>query len=254
MLENDHPSPCTPEDHVRPSAAGHCEEARRAHLRHDALAAAPTATRGASRRLAAFAGLLCALFIGGLLLGPHSAHHLRHELAGLGVWGPLVIAGVAALLTCAMVPGAVLAGASGLLFGAVVGAGVAICSATLGAVCAFLIARRLARRPYRALASARLSRWTARIEARGFLAVLYARIAPGVPFALSSYAAGMTSIWLRDFAAATALGAAPRAFAYAALGGSLGDYSSPQALAAISVLVAMAIGGAILLWRTRGHW
>jgi uncharacterized membrane protein YdjX (TVP38/TMEM64 family) len=64
----------------------------------------------------------------------------------------------------------------------------------------------------------------------------------------------MTSIWQRDFAAATALGASPRAFAYAALGGSLGNYSSPQALAAIGVLVAMAIGGAILLWRTRGRW
>jgi uncharacterized membrane protein YdjX (TVP38/TMEM64 family) len=75
-----------------------------------------------------------------------------------------------------------------------------------------------------------------------------------LPFALTSYAAGMTSIWLVDFAAATALGAAPRAFAYAALGGSFGDYSSPEALAAICVLVAMAIGGALLLWRTRGHW
>jgi hypothetical protein len=37
------------------------------------------------------------------------------------------------------------------------------------------------------------------------------------------------------------------AFAYAALGGSLGDYSSPQALAAICVLVAMAIAGGVLL-------
>ena len=133
-------------------------------MRSDALAA-PTATRRASRRLAAFGVLLCLLFVGGLLLGPRSAHQLRHELAGLGLWGPLVVAGAAALLTCAMVPGAVLAGASGLLFGAVVGAGVAICAATLGAVCAFLIARRLAQRPYRALARGRLDRLTARIEA-----------------------------------------------------------------------------------------
>ena len=62
----------------------------------------------------------------------------------------------------------------------------------------------------------------------------------------------MTRIRLREFAAATAIGASPRAFAYAALGGTLGNYSSPQALAAIGVLVAMGIGGAALLWRLRG--
>jgi hypothetical protein len=67
-------------------------------------------------------------------------------------------------------------------------------------------------------------------------------------------AAGITSIWLRDFALATAIDASPRAFAWAALGGSLGNYSSPQALAAIGVLVAMAIGGAGLVWRTRANW
>jgi len=47
------------------------------------------------------------------------------------------------------------------------------------------------------------------------------------------------------------IGASPRAFAYAALGGSIGNYSSPQALAGIGVLVVMSLGGALLLWRTR---
>ena len=36
-----------------------------------------------------------------------------------------------------------------------------------------------------------------------------------------------------QFAGATALGAAPRAFAYTALGGSLDDLGSPEAIAAI---------------------
>ncbi len=48
-----------------------------------------------------------------------------------------------ALLTCAMVPGPVLAGVSGLLFGAL-GTVIAIVSATLGASAAFLIAGGLA--------------------------------------------------------------------------------------------------------------
>src|SRR5437588_4287832 len=132
-------------------------------------------------RLTACVVLLCGLFVANLLLGPHSAHHLRHQFAGLGVWGPLAVVGAGAILTFAFLPGAVLAGASGLLFGAALGTAVAICAATLGATGALLIARRLAQRSYRAIASKRLRDWTARIESRGFLAVLYARIAPLMP-------------------------------------------------------------------------
>lgn len=200
-------------------------------------------------RLAAFALVLGALFAAGLLFAPHSARHLRHDLQGLGAWVPLAVVVVYALATCAFVPGAVLAGASGLLLGTLLGTAVAIVSATLGASIAFLIARILARGPYRAVAGERLRAVTARIERRGFVALFYARLTPGAPFALVSYAAGMTRIRWRDFAAATALVASPRAFAYASLGGHLGNYSSPQALGAIGVLVVMTVAGAGLLWR-----
>jgi uncharacterized membrane protein YdjX (TVP38/TMEM64 family) len=202
-------------------------------------------------RLAAFVALLGALFTASLLLAPHSAPHLRHELAGLGAWVPAAAVVAYALATCAFVPGPVLAGASGLLFGTAVGTGVAIISATLGASLAFLLARAFARRSYTALARGRVQAWTTRIEQRGFLAVLYARLIPGAPFSLISYATGLTSIRLRDFAAGTAIGATPRAFAYAALGGSIGNYGSPQALVAIGVLVAMTLGGLVLFSRSR---
>ena len=58
--------------------------------------------------------------------------------------------------------------------------------------------------------------------------MLYARIAPGVPYTLVNYAGGLTRIPLLVFVAATALGTAPRAFAYTALGGSLGNLSRPK--------------------------
>jgi uncharacterized membrane protein YdjX (TVP38/TMEM64 family) len=48
---------------------------------------------------------------------------------------------------------------------------------------------------------------------------------------------------LRSFVAATAIGVAPRAFAYTALGGTLGDLRSPQAIVAVAVLVVMALVG-----------
>jgi uncharacterized membrane protein YdjX (TVP38/TMEM64 family) len=53
------------------------------------------------------------------------------------------------------------------------------------------------------------------------------------------------------FAGATAIGCAPRAFAYAALGGSLDDLGSPEAIVALCVLVGMAVAGLVLAWLTR---
>jgi uncharacterized membrane protein YdjX (TVP38/TMEM64 family) len=64
-----------------------------------------------------------------------------------------------------------------------------------------------------------------------------------------NYAAGLSPIALTTFAAATALGCAPRAFAYTALGGSLDDIGSPEAIAAFAVLVVMAIVGLLLARR-----
>jgi uncharacterized membrane protein YdjX (TVP38/TMEM64 family) len=201
--------------------------------------------------LIALVFVLAVVFASGLALVPHSAHGLRNSLSGAGAWEFVVVVAVYVLLTCAMVPGPVLAGASGLLFGTALGTAVAIVSATLAATLAFLIGRRLAHSSFAAIAGQRLSRWTARIQARGFLAVLYARIAPGAPFALVSYSAGMVRVRVRDFALATLIGASPRAFAYAALGGNLGNYSSPEALIALGVLGAMAICGTALLWQGR---
>ena len=118
-------------------------------------------------RLAAFALVLAGLLAAGLLLAPHSTRQLRADLAPFDPWLPVAAIAAYALAVCAFVPGAVLAGASGLLFGAALGTVVAVVSATLGATLAFLLARAGARRPYRALATARVKRWTTRIERAG---------------------------------------------------------------------------------------
>ena len=124
-----------------------------------------------------------------------------------------------------------------------------IVAATLGAALAFSLARWIAHDAVEQLQGARLAALRAWVGRRGFLSILYARIVPGVPYSLVNYAAGLSPVALRTFAAATALGCAPRAFAYTALGGSLGDLGSPEAIAAVVVLVVMAVVG--LAWRRR---
>jgi uncharacterized membrane protein YdjX (TVP38/TMEM64 family) len=205
--------------------------------------------RVAGLRVAALAAALATFVAVVLLSGGLSADRVRGWVDGYGVGGPLVFIAVSASLTVVLFPGPVLAAASGLLFGTALGTPVSIASATLGATLAFSLSRWWAHGAVVALAGRRVAALRAWVGRRGFLTVLYARIAPGVPYTLVNYAAGLTPIMLRSFVAATAIGVAPRAFAYTALGGSLGDLTSPEALAAVVVLVVMAMCGLALARR-----
>ena len=199
------------------------------------------------------AGLAVAIVVAFALVarsGDLSAERVRGWVDDAGVWAPLAFVAVSASLTVAFFPGPLLAGASGLLFGTAAGFPLSLTAAVLGASAAFLIARTAGGDALEQVAGPRVRALRDLISRRGFLSVLYARIIPGVPYNLVNYGAGLTAIRLRVFAGATALGAAPRAFAYTALGGSLGDLGSPEAIAAIAVLVAMALGGLVALRRS----
>jgi uncharacterized membrane protein YdjX (TVP38/TMEM64 family) len=207
-------------------------------------------------RAVARVALLMALVVGAFVVvastGRLSSDRVRDWMDGYGVLGPLVFILVSASLTTALFPGPLLAGASGLLFGTWLGTPVSVASATLGATLAFCIARFVAHDAVETLQGRRLAALRAFVGRRGFLSVLYARIVPGVPYSLVNYAAGLSPVPLRTFAAATALGCAPRAFAYTALGGSLDDLGSPEAIVAIVVLVVMGVAGLVLARRGVG--
>ena len=73
------------------------------------------------------------------------------------------------------------------------------------------------------------------------------RIVPILPYGLVNFSAGLTHLSYRDMALGTVIGAAPKVFAYTALGGSLGDLSSPEAITAIALLVILGIAGALVV-------
>lgn len=201
-------------------------------------------------RIATLAALLAGLFAVFALSGSLSAERVEEWFDGLGIAGPLIFVAASALLTVSMFPGPLLAGASGLLFGTALGTPVAIASATLGAVLAFSLGRWWAHDAVEELARGRVARLREWIGQRGFLAVFYARLAPGLPYSVVNYAAGLSPIALGAFALATLLGCAPRAFAYVALGGNLDDLGSPEAIVAIAVLVVMALAGLVAIRRS----
>ena len=176
---------------------------------------------------------------------------VRDWVDAAGAVAPIALVLVSASLTCVMFPGPLLAGASGLLFGTWLGFPLSLTAAVLGAAVAFSISRWVAAGTVEQLAGRRLTAVYELVNRRGFLSVLYARIAPGVPYTIVTYVAGITRIPLRVVVAATALGAAPRAFASTALGGSLGNLRSPEAAAAVVVLLAMGLTGLLLVRRER---
>jgi uncharacterized membrane protein YdjX (TVP38/TMEM64 family) len=199
--------------------------------------------RRAALRLALLAAVLGSLFAAVALTLGLSSERVRDALDGLGWLGPLAFVAVSTGLTVALFPGPLLAGACGLLFGTAVGTPTAIVSATVGASAAFSVSRRFGAHAVDELSGRRVRVVQDWIAERGFLAVLYSRILPAMPFSLVSYAAGLTRVRLVVFAAATAIGCAPRAFAWVALGGNLSNLGSPEAIAAFAVLIVMGLGG-----------
>lgn len=181
--------------------------------------------------------------------GSLSKDEVRDRVDEFGVAAPIAFIVIAALLTVALFPGPILAGSAGLLFGTAAGTPIAIASATLGASLACLLSRTVAGDAIQELGGPRLIGLAAWISRRGFVSVLYARLAPGVPYNLVNYAAGMTAIPILVFAAATAIATAPRTFAYVALGGSFGNFGSPESIIAVAVLVAMGVGGLVAVRR-----
>jgi uncharacterized membrane protein YdjX (TVP38/TMEM64 family) len=201
-------------------------------------------------RLAALIVAVGGVFALLALSGSLSQARVRHLGEGFGPFGPLVFVAIFAALTAALFPWWVAAGASGLLFGVALGTPVSIGGALLGAVLAFALARGVAGDAVTELGGARLGAVSAWIGRRDFLSVLFARLMPAAPYSLVSYAAGLAEVRLWTFSLATLLGMAPRAFAYTALGGSLSNLDSPEALIAVGIIVSEGALGLWLAWRS----
>jgi len=205
--------------------------------------------RGPLGRVVAFAVALAAAFVAVLVLVARSPAEIQRSADAAGAWAPIAFVALCVGLTLAFFPFPLVAAAGGLLFGTLEGTLLSVLGGSIGAVLAFLIARHAASGSVQALVGDRLARVQEAIERRGFVAVLYARIVPGVPRDLANYAFGLTRVGLGAFAAATVIGIVPRAFAYTALGGSLGSFDSTESVLAIATLVGMGLLGLVLVRR-----
>ena len=85
---------------------------------------------------------------------------------------------------------------------------------------------------------------------------------PLLPYGVVNYSAGLTHLPYTAMAVGTLIGAAPKVFVYTALGGSLDDLTSPEALIALVLWALLGLAGAavsleanrrepVAAWRTR---
>jgi uncharacterized membrane protein YdjX (TVP38/TMEM64 family) len=191
------------------------------------------------RRLAALAVPALAVAAAAVVL-PHTPAGLRELLLDAGPVAPLLALAAWVVLTPALFPGAVLAAAGGLTFGAAGGAALAFAGALAGGATAFAVARYSARGATGRLVarSPRLARLDVLLERRGFAAVLAARLTPGVPATGLNYVAGASRVRVGSFIGAMAVAAPLRTVPYAVLG---------TGLASGSIVTLAVAGGSILL-------
>ncbi|MBF6165139.1 TVP38/TMEM64 family protein [Streptomyces gardneri] len=215
----------------------------------------PTSRRWHIGRLALFAVVLFGMFYLVAVARVIDLAEVRGMIAATGPAAPLVYVAASAVLGAIFVPGPLLAGASGLLFGPLTGTFVTLGAAVGTAIITNLLGRRAGRDSARELlGSERADRIDARIERRGLWAVVGQRFVPGISDALASYVFGTFGVPLWQMIVGSFIGSAPRAFVYTALGASIGELSAPLAYTAIAVWCVTAIIGAFAAHRGYRNW
>lgn len=185
-----------------------------------------TAWQDSAQRIA-IGVILLLVVCGGIVfarLWPEKVTAIAAEAARLertsGVTGWVLAALVQLLIAmCGILPASVGAFSAGMMFGVVDGFVLSGAATLVGAVLAFLasrslfrplISRTLARRP-------RIRRLDEAIARDGWRLVVLLRISPIMPFAMTSYALGLTSLALRDYVIGT-IASLPALLGYVVLG------------------------------------
>jgi uncharacterized membrane protein YdjX (TVP38/TMEM64 family) len=205
--------------------------------------------RAALKRLAVYGLALGTIFVVALLTGAiPSAEEARRFGDDLGPFAGLAYVPLFAVVNFVVAWG-ILAGAGGLLFGTLVAWPLALAGVTLAALAQMAVARRLAKDHAGRLLPKRVRSLEEFLQRSGTVAVMESRIVPFLPYGVVNYAAGLTRLGYREMAVGTLIGAAPKVFAYVALGGSIRNLHAVEVKVAVALLVILGILGLVVVRR-----
>ncbi len=210
--------------------------------------------------LGAAAVLLLVAAVGASHFWPHQAdafaYDAMHMTRTLGGTGWVLAVGVQLLIAvCGILPASVGAFACGLSYGVLGGFMLSASGTLAGAILAFLLSRSLFRPLIIKLLARnpRMARLEAGVARDGWRLVALLRCSPIMPFAVTSYAFGLTSIQTRAYLLGT-LASLPALLGYVILGdlaaASFVSFTVKQQHAVHLALLALAIVATTLLtWR-----
>ncbi|WP_257267279.1 TVP38/TMEM64 family protein [Endozoicomonas sp. ONNA2] len=168
---------------------------------------------------------------------------LQAWIAGFGPVGYVVFALLYIFSCIFMLPGSALTIVAGIAFGPVAGGLLALCSATLGAVAAFIVARFLLRNLIlqKFGTNPMFKKIDDGVAHNGVSFLILTRLVPVFPFSLQNYAYGLTGINLATYSIVSLVTMAPGAFIFAYMAGDIATNGVSAML-----LVKFAAAGLVL--------
>jgi len=130
---------------------------------------------------------------------------------------------------------------TGFVFGRWVGTALVVVAATVGATLVFLAARYLFADAARRRMGALGEKINAGFTQNAFSYLLFLRLVPVFPFFIINLAPAFTTIPLRTYVLATAIGIIPGSFVFVNLGQTLGRIDSLQGLVSFDVLAGLGL-------------
>jgi uncharacterized membrane protein YdjX (TVP38/TMEM64 family) len=183
----------------------------------------PNAGWSAAIRIGAAIAALVGLVLVGRYLGGY-LQDFAQWVDGLGFWAPAVFVAAYIVAVVAFVPASLLTLAAGAIFGLWEGVVYVFVAATVGAACAFLVARYVARSAIekRLAGNERLAAIDRAVGEEGRKIIFLLRLTPVIPFNALNYGLGLTRVRFADYVIAS-FGMIPGTFLYVYSGKLAGD-------------------------------
>jgi uncharacterized membrane protein YdjX (TVP38/TMEM64 family) len=180
-----------------------------------------------------------------------TAVDLRDWSKSAGPWFPLAFLAAHLVVTVFPFPRTAFTLAAGLLFGTVLGVGLAVLASTLSALIALWLVRAVGWQLDRLVSHSAIETVDARLSRRGWRVVVLMRLIPVVPFSVVNYAAGASAVRALPYTLATFVGLIPGTLAVVVLGDALTGHISP--LLFLVSLCTASIGVIGLAFEFRAH-
>lgn len=204
---------------------------------------------GALNRRRLVSGLLMlALVVAAIALSPQlNLSRLSDWSASLGWAFPVVFVLLQVLITVGPVPRTVFTLAAGILFGPVLGLGLAVLGTMIAAFAAFVLVRSMGREIVaRRLTHPMARAVEARLARRGWLAVGSLRMIAFAPFCVVNYCSAVSAVRLLPYLLATLVGILPGTVSVVLFGDVLNTGYDPAMLAASAAGLCVGLLGLAL--------